>query len=471
MSTVDLTRLDYKFRFEDAAFHRQCGFPVVARQEVERQGFYNRYERIGTTFCQSLRPELADLVEVATALYCADRFAPRRHPDRHSSSQPLTRSIHVCIGVRRPGVWRGRATELLQELLWQLCGDVWTLEFTSFYAKPNPAETQTYLPIFPLSKPAMVLLFSGGLDSFAGGAAQLEDDTHTHVLVSGYTHPQMLAAQVRQANILLGERPAHGHHVAVPYGVTKKPEIRLESSQRSRGILHMSLGAITALHLGASAFSIYENGIGALNLPFDETQSGWEVSRAMRLQTLRLMERLIGEISGQSFQINLPFFFQTKAQSLGHSAVRKFSDGVQHTFSCDRFPDRFERKRQCGVCSSCLLRRMALEAADLASCEPPDEYAFDVREPSSVPTPSGAFVLDKFEAQADRFSQAFRRDNPWRELTRLWPELRESESVLIDSGMDQLEARSRLLALLERHAQEWQHFSGRRALDRFLRAA
>ena len=93
----------------------------------------------------------------------------------------------------------------------------------------------------------------------------------------------MCADQARQAEVLLDGRRAHGHHVAVPYGLIDRPKLRLEPSQRSRVILHASLGAITALHLGADTLHIYENGVGALGLPFDETQSGWEVKPSQRL--------------------------------------------------------------------------------------------------------------------------------------------------------------------------------------------
>ncbi len=260
MNLLALKHLEYKFEFEADLFRRRCCFPVSDAQGCGRQGFYNRYERVGTTFCRNLRPELADLVEVATAVYCADRFAPRRHPDHGDGSRPLARRMHLRLGVRRPGVWRGRAADLLGELLWKLCGGTWTLEFTSLRGNLSSTGVQTYLPDLALSKPARVMLFSGGLDSFAGAAVQMEDDTHTHVLVSGYTNSRMCAAQAEQARRLLGQRRAHGHHVAVPYGIIDKPKFRLDSSQRSRVILHASLGAITALHLGTERLHIYENG-------------------------------------------------------------------------------------------------------------------------------------------------------------------------------------------------------------------
>ena len=461
--------LDYKFLFQADKFRRECCFRVSdAQQGCGGQEFYNRYERIGTTFCRHLRPELADLVEVATALYCADRFALRRHPDRHGTSRPLPRRLHLRLGVRRPGVWRGRAAQLLEDLLWQLCGDIWTLEFTSFYERPRPTAVQSYLPDLTLSKPAKVLLFSGGLDSFAGAAVQMEDQAHTHVLVSGYTHPQMCADQARQTEVLLAGRRAHGHHVAVPYGLIDRPKLRLEPSQRSRVILHASLGAITALHLGADTLHIYENGVGALGLPFDETQSGWEVSAAMRPQTLRLLERLITEVSGQSFRIETPSFFLTKAQALTHPAVHRLAAGIRDTFSCDRYPDHYEGHRQCGACPACVLRRMALETAGLAAHDPVDGYAFDLGASEAVPPQRAAFVLDKIDGQAESFSRAIANRDPWRALVRHWSELCGAETALAGADVPSAEVRPRLLDLLARHVDEWQGFSGRHALGRYL---
>ncbi len=189
----------------------------------------------------------------------------------------------------------------------------------------------------------------------------------------------------------------------------------------------------------------------------------------MRPQTLRLLERLIGEVSGQSFRIETPFVFLTKAQSLAYPGVRRFADGFRDTFSCDRFPDHFEGKRQCGVYSSCVLRRMALEAAGLTTYDPADGYAFDSGAPDATPKPSAAFVLDKIGAQADYFTHVLgRSDNPWRLLTGRWPELRDAEVALIESGGLSAEVRPHLLDLLGRHAREWQEFSGHRALDRYL---
>jgi hypothetical protein len=372
--------------------------------------------------------------------------------------------------VRSPGLWLGHASETLKELLWYLCGDVWDLIFEPM-SGGVAAQTQEYLLDFMPKKPAKVMLFSGGLDSFAGAAKQMEDADHFHVLVSGWTHSRMKVGQEDQSNLLLKGREGNGHRVAVRYGLEDKASEKLESSQRTRGIVHAVLGAITALQVETDTLHIYENGIGALNLPFDETQSGWQVSRAVHPQTVLLIERLIRQISGQHFRVRMPFFFQTKAESLSDSDVRRFAHGIPLTFSCDRFPNYYARKRQCGTCSSCILRRLSLESAGLAQYDPPEDYAFDVESVAEIPKRSAAFVLDKFDAQAERFSKAIQCENPWRELTRCSPELREAENSLIEAGIPQMTVHQKLIRLLNQHSTEWMKFSGRNALERFLNAA
>lgn len=207
------------------------------------------------------------------------------------------------------------------------------------------------------------------------------------------------------------------------------------------------------------------------NLPFDASQSGWEISRSVHPKALSLMEELIGEITGECFQIRTPFLFSTKAESLAGAEMVRYRHGIPYTFSCDRFPNYRERRRQCGVCSSCVLRRLALENAGFGNAEPPGEYACDITAHGFVPPPSTAFVLDKFDAQSYRLHQCLNSGQPWLEVTRLFPELREVDFLLANRNMGVADIEARLLSLYARHVGEWSNFSGRAALQRYLCAA
>lgn len=462
--------LAYDFRFGPDHFSRRCEFSSRGYHEFFGQPFYCRYDRISTSFSRTLPPELRDLMEVATSAYLADRFAPRRHPDKSNDSRPRNRRIRISLPVRSPAMWRGQPAKLLGELLLFLSGDPWEFEFLPLNDGSPIAQQSYLLDFFPERQPA-VMLFSGGLDSYVGAVHQLRDSNCFHVLVSAFTHNRMAADQAHQANILFNGRRKIGHRVAVSYGLpTKIERVRLESSQRARGLIYLTIGAITALNLGVNELSVYENGIGALNLPFDASQSGWEISRAVHPKTLSLMEQLVISITGTPLQIRTPFLFSTKADSLKGTGPERLLDGIRYTFSCDRFPNYRERRRQCGVCSSCVLRRLALEAAELAEVESTDEYTHDITSERFVPRPSSAFVLDKFDTQAHRISSCLRSQNPWLRLMRLFPELREVEFVL-GKNIDHSTVESSLLSLYDRHVYEWGAFSGRAALNRYLHAA
>lgn len=256
--------LVYDFDFKPEHFARRCHFATKRSHDFAGQPFYCRYDRISTSFSRTLAPELRDLIEIATAAYLADRFAPRRHPERSEQSTPVNRQIRLSLPVRLPCSWKGRPAEILRDLMFVLAADVWEFEFTASAAESTLPQQSYLLDVSP-ERRAAVMLFSGGLDSYAGAVWQLRDPEQFHVLVSGYTHNRMAAEQVAQAKILFEDRRHLGHHVAVPYGMPAKVTgIRLESSQRARGLIHLSIGALTALSLGRRDFSIYENGVGAL---------------------------------------------------------------------------------------------------------------------------------------------------------------------------------------------------------------
>ena len=149
----------------------------------------------------------------------------------------------------------------------------------------------------PPRAPVTVSLFSGGLDSLAGLAAHApEGPGGSRVLVSGYTNNRLRHQQRSQVDIVRAawrhaeafEHISEIHHVAVPFGIRKPLEYKEEKSQRTRSLVFLTLGVVTALQGGADTLWIYENGVGALNLPMNETQLGVDNSRGVHPRSLML---------------------------------------------------------------------------------------------------------------------------------------------------------------------------------------
>ena len=106
----------------------------------------------------------------------------------------------------------------------------------------------------------------------------MELPDYSYVFVSGVTNARQQAGQRRQVNILTEASRREVRHVTVPYGLRWAGlEVREkeEPSQRTRGFLFLTLGATVAITAGAKDLFVYENGIGAINLPVIKFSVDW----------------------------------------------------------------------------------------------------------------------------------------------------------------------------------------------------
>ena len=74
------------------------------------------------------------------------------------------------------------------------------------------------------------------------------------------------------------------------------------------------LGAACAYLMGQKVLYLYENGIGAINLPYRESAVGLDHSRSVHPLTLLMVSDVISELLGQEFEVKNPFLFWTKAE-------------------------------------------------------------------------------------------------------------------------------------------------------------
>ena len=129
-------------------------------------------------------------------------------------------------------------------------------------------------------------------------------------------------------------------HVAVPFGIRKPRGYREEPSQRTRALVFLVLGIATALQAGTDTLWVYENGIGALNLPLNETQLGIDNYRGVHPRFLMLAQDFLSLALDQPMHIRNPFQFSTKAQMCKSLVGSGIAEAVSHTVSCDGFPQR-----------------------------------------------------------------------------------------------------------------------------------
>jgi 7-cyano-7-deazaguanine synthase in queuosine biosynthesis len=347
-----------------------------------------------------------------------------------------------------------------------LTEDRWEFEFLPRRAARWDVEQQSILIDPQTNHTAGVMLYSGGLDSFAGLAAHLGDEHSEWALVSGvpnFRHKGPQAAQIAAARRL---SPRHLYHPTVPYGLgTTIDTPAEEQSQRARSFLFLALGLVAADRIGADTLFMCENGVGAINLPLDGTQIGTSNARAAHPATLLRFNRLAQCLIGQRVRVRNPFWAATKGEACQHANVRLLGHAISETMSCDKFPLRVANVPQCGTCTSCLLRRVSLAAAGLQPFDKSGGYLRDVTRPSSRLRGHSLHGLQAMEWQFQCLSVALRSGNPWAALSQAFPDIRRAASAYQElEGLSSTIVRKALVRLYSEYAREWEHFPAREHL-------
>jgi 7-cyano-7-deazaguanine synthase in queuosine biosynthesis len=406
-------------------------------------------QRIANSFGVELRGRLQDLLSVAMAVYVADRRTQR--PPLYRGGWP--RQIALRLPVRERDFWLQNhlQNDLLLLLNW-LTDDDWAVDFVH---RPSVTDSAVQRHLFsdqPVA-PFAVALFSGGLDSLAGAASDLGTGSIGElVLVAASSNQPVRDVQF---NLVRGLRAlGRIRHVNVPLKLVQHAAPgKEERTQRTRGFLHIVLGAAVADLAGSRRLIIYENGVGAINLPYSESQIGVHSSRAVHPKTLLVASRLLSTILGRHFEVELVNFARTKGElcSTMPSAMHPL---IKSSVSCDGFPSRITGRPSCGACTSCLLRRQALNVARLTGCEPPGTYLADAR----VGLVSGRARenLQDMLAQASTIERLSRGADPWRQLVQRYPALLAVDEE--DGSLFQDSRRRTVLDLLRRYATEWRAY-------------
>ena len=439
-------------------------FTVHPRRRSIDSTCWVKGEQLSRRFNEALPVSAADLLDLSLAVYAADRSSLRDFKKANTGQ----RCINVRVGLRNPDLWRSpEADDHLGELLHWLSGDVWSFQFEYRKAAQTPAKSERFLFKEPLDPPVSVSLFSGGLDSLAGLACRSTEDLDgTYVLVSGYTNNRLWSKQHLQVQHIKSafEDLSPGsdtriQHVAVDFGMRPPRRCHEEKGQRTRALVFLTLGVTAALLAGADTLWVYENGVGALNLPFNETQLGVDNYRGVHPRTLMMFETLAELILGREIRVRNPFLFHTKAEMCRSLLPSRFEGAIKETISCDSFPMRVKAPTShCGYCTSCVLRQQALHSAGVGPCEPAAAYKHDVLTNRAALNRDQVYGVEAMSGQVHRLEQALASNDPWRSLTASFPELARTSAELEREGLDSVQASARFVRLFQTYVCEWRHF-------------
>jgi len=431
-----------------------------------QQGYIVDDRAVARAFGINVPSRHSDLLDIAMAAYMADRRTRRCAPagKRDRFGLCWSRSLHVRIPVREPDFWnRPPVLATLVELLGWLTDDAWRLEFAPRPAPRRPAETQGHLFTSPVRQPAAAALFSGGLDSLAGAAVELtRGSIQELILVTVRTNSRMGQAQRHLLRKLHGRCPGRLRSVIVPLGLVGAPNPnRQEPTQRTRGLVFLVVGFVTAAAAGLRELRLYENGIGAINLPYSAAQVGTKSSRGAHPATLSRAAELFSMIDGEPFRVVDVHLEQTKAE-LCAAIPSAFHDLIADTFSCDTaFTRRVRGSTACGACTSCLLRRQSLWAAGMGHLDRQTAYQWDPFQEQAHER--HLYTLHAMLLQVARLERCLRSVDPWRALVRAFP------AVVHIPGAGNWEAAgvAAALRLLGTYVEEWRRVPSR-LVSRYL---
>jgi hypothetical protein len=333
--------------------------------------------------------------------------------------------------------------------LYWFTNDYWTFEL---------ADRNTKVGRLPERQPSLLApsdnmefaLFSGGLDSLAGVGNRLATTHHCFSLLGTGSNKYVQGIQKQGKQYLYNRFGDRVKYISLPIHVNNTKNIRKNTLCRSRGFVFLMIGAAGTYLQGNNHLHIYENGIGAINLPLRRSAIGLDHSRSVHPLSLLWMSDLISAILDESFVFSNPFLLQTKAQM-----CRIFIDDIDfadtafnNTVTCDKKP-RNKISKQCGLCTSCLLRRQAFASIGIV-----DETQYVATNSETVPR--NHEHLHATLQHVEKLQSLLHSEQPWKHLSNeynLLPEIVLHAERIHNITPDEMQ--TGLVELLSTYVNEW----------------
>lgn len=375
---------------------------------------------------ESFEPLSRDLLELAACVYAADRLVSRG--GNNIGGSQWEREMELVLPVREPAKWRA-VSPALGRMLGFLTDDVWRFRFVQ--ARRTTARP---LPIFEDQRYRncdCVALFSGGLDSLAGVVADRANSDHRPLLVS---HRSYAVIDRRQRDLvarLNSDAPVCQH---IQFWVHLRGREDREPSQRSRSFLFLAVAAVLARQFGIGQIHVFENGILSINLPIAPQVVGTMASRTTHPRFISEMHGLYRSLYGSVITIDQPFLLKTKRQIVELLQDAKREALIEFSSSCTHPYWRSALKQHCGICSQCIDRRFAVEAAGLGESDKTYERDIFTEPMSAMPREAEARGLIEGYLRTYREVGEFNEEAFWLRF----PELTQLANYLDRETLEQL---------------------------------
>ncbi|SFG41190.1 7-cyano-7-deazaguanine synthase (queuosine biosynthesis) [Palleronia marisminoris] len=351
--------------------------PIIVRINGQRPTFNLGTDALQAKALRELDPVLLDLMEIASTVFAADGAIARGGATRPDMGAGWYRQFDFEIPVRNPELWqRPDVTAALCEVVETLTEDSVRFRFTQSNADPI---LQPYLDLDPNGASFdadEVVLFSGGLDSFAGALELLATTSSRVILVTHRSAQKAIPRQVELGQYLAKRFPGRVLHVNILARRTDQ-EAR-DSTQRSRTLLFAAFGQAVAHAFGAGRVSFFENGIVSHNLPLSPQIVGTMATRTTHPLTLRTINRLMQVVLSEPVGIENKYQWLTKSEVVSRIEQYGAAKQIVRAVSCTSIREQNSLHTHCGACTQCFDRRFAILHAGLADYDPEEIYGTDI---------------------------------------------------------------------------------------------
>jgi 7-cyano-7-deazaguanine synthase in queuosine biosynthesis len=399
---------------------------------------------LASYFLAKWEPIVFDALLVAAGVEFSDKV--KRRP-----KFSWGRAFELRVPVSDPERWKSpQVRDALIDAVQFLTGDLWDITFVK---RRKTLETPQQTLELPLNGKMAVLPFSEGLDSriVAGLMSDKWGDRLIRVRLGtkAYDRPKTPGGRLQP-------------FTTIPYEVKAVNYSFPETSARSRGFKFAILSGIAAYLTKAETIFVPESGQGALGpalVPVGQAYSDYRNHPVF----MRRIEVLLEALFGHKIRFEFPRLWFTKGETLTEYLNSNHNAEWSKTRSCwqdNRHASVEGKRRQCGICAACMLRRLSVHTAGLT--EKPETYVWENLKAHSFEEGAAAGLKKIERVQRDyAIAGALHLDH----LANLKgaaihaPTIRLNTSQLAKAlGLPEQHARDKLDRLLDKHACEWKAY-------------
>jgi hypothetical protein len=306
-------------------------------------------DSLASYFLAQWEPLVFDALLVAAGVEFCDKV--KRRP-----KLGWGRTFELRVPVSDPDRWKSpKVHDALIDAVQFLTGDVWDITFVKRRkVLKTPQETLQ----LSVNGDLAVLPFSEGLDSRAVAGLMVDKwgDRLIRVRLGTKAHDRPKTPSGRPQPF-----------TTIPYEVKPAGYSFPESSARSRGFKFSMLSGIAAYLSKAQTIVMPESGQGALGPVLVPVGQAYGDYRNHPLFAV-CMEALLEALFGHKVRFEFPRLWFTKGETLAAYLSVSGNAEWSKTRSCwqdNRHASVDGKRRQCGICAACMLRRLSVHSAGL----------------------------------------------------------------------------------------------------------